>query len=310
MEFLWKVKLLKSKSIIFVIIVFIIFLIIKLSLFNYFGFVSISDAKSIIRDIEKNYLYDDVFKNSEYMDMKNSLFKGPFTTKSKINELVNCIKNLSDDKYTELKYIDILRGKLNYSLNKKMSFESKKLDDKTIYIKLLSFEEKAAEKFAKVLDNVKNVDYLILDFRSNNTGYYSEALQIADDLMPENMEIVQIEHSNSKHIYYSSPIYFDFKKIFILLDDDSAFCSEIIALTLKENLGDKVELIGKSTMNMDIGSIYMSYYNKISINIPSLKWNIKGKGPKELKKYIEVYYNKNLDKLKDYIYVIENLKGK
>lgn len=298
----------KQKSMIFIIIVLIIFLINKLSLFNYFGFISISDTKNIIRDFEKNYLYDSVFKNTQYLEMKKDLLKHTFTKKSKIDELVSHVKKLSKDDYTEFKYIDLLQGKVNYSLNKKMDFESKKLDDNTIYIKILSFEENAAKKFSKAVDNYKNADYLILDFRGNYSGYYSEALQIADDLLPENMEIAQIEHANSKHYYNSNSIYFDFKKIFVLLDEDSAYCSEIIALTLKENLGDKVELIGKNTKGMDIGIIYKSYYNKIGVNIAILRWNVKGKGPMELRKYTKDYNNTNLDKLKDYIYVVEQLK--
>lgn len=298
----------KNRSMVFIIMVLIIFLISKLSLFNYFGFVSISDTKNIIRDFEKNYLYDSVFKNNQYIEMKKDLLRMPFTTKSKIYELVNYTKKLSQDDYTEFKYIDILQGKLNYPINRKIGFQSKKLDDDTIYIKILSFEENAEKKFMKALDNFKNADYLVLDFRGNYLGHYSEALKIADDLLPENVEIVQIEHANSKHYYNSNQFCYDFKKIFVLLDKDSAYCSEILALALKENLKDKVVLIGKHTKNMNIGSIYMTYYNKIGVKIATLKWSVKGKGPMELNKYIKDYDDTNLDKLKDYICVVEQLK--
>ena len=122
------------------------------------------------------------------------------------------------------------------------------------------------------------------------------------------MEVVEIEHSNSRHYYNSNSLYFDFNKIFVLLDENSAYYSEMIALTLKENLGDRVELVGKSTKGGDIGLIYKSYYNKIGINIASLKWRVKGKGSSEIKKYITDYKDIKLDNLKDYINVIQNLK--
>ena len=298
----------KRKSMLFIIIVLIVFLINKLSLLNYFGFISISDTKNIISDFEKNYLCNSVFKNSQYIEMKKDLLRQPFTTKSKINDLVIYIKKLSQDDYTEFKYIDLLQGKLNYPMNRKMGFQSKKLDDNTIYIKILSFEENTEKKFSKAVDNFKNADYLVLDFRGNYSGYYSEALKIADDLLPENMEIAQIEHANSKHYYNSNPLYYDFKKIFVLLDKDSAYCSEIIALALKENLKDKVVVLGKHTKNNNIGSIYMTYYNKIGISITTLRWSVKGKGSIDLNKYTKDYDNTNLDKLKDYICVVEQLK--
>ena len=293
----------KYKSKIFVIFIFIVFLLSKLSLFNYLGFISISDAKSIIRDFEKSYLYDSVFNNSQYMEIKSKLLKNRFTTKSKIHDLIIQVKKLAGDNYTELKYVDFLQGKFNYSLNKKMHFNKKNLGDNTIYVKISSFGQNAALKF-----NKKNTDYLVLDLRGNYTGNYYEAIQIADDLLPEGLAIVQIEYSNSKHFYNSDSIYYDFNKIYVLVDKNSGYCSEIVALALKENLKDKVVLIGNGTMGIEIGSIYKSYNNKIGISIASLRWNINGKGIKELNKYIIDNKHIKLENIKDNICLIEIIK--
>ncbi|NLN48797.1 MAG: hypothetical protein GX154_06905 [Clostridiales bacterium] len=270
----------------FIIFIFVIFLIIKLSLFNYLNLVSISEAKYIIRDFEKNYMYQNVFNNSSYAELKNNLLSGSFTTKAKIYDMETAVKVLAGDKYTEIKYVDFLRGKFEHSLNRKMKFNKKNLGKNIIYIKISSFGENAASKFTKAIENRKNRDFLILDLRGNKSGNYIEAIEIANDLLPPGLEIVQIEGPSSKHCFNSNSIYYDFKKIYILLDGDCGYCSEIVALSLKDNLKNTVYLIGGETSEIEIGSVYRIYKSRIAINIASLKWNTNGKVARELGKHI------------------------
>ena len=276
----------KQKSKVFVVLIFIIFLIIKLSLFNYLNFVSNTEAKFIIRDFEKNYLFHNVFGSSDYIELKENLLANSFTTKSKIYEMLTNVKELAGDNFTEIRYVDFLQGKFNHSSNKRMSFIRKNLSENILYIKISSFGQNAAERFTKAMEDKKNKDFLVLDLRGNNTGNYNEAVYIANDLLPEGMEIVEIECSNSKHIFYSNPIYYEFKSIYILVDNGSGFCSEIVALSLKDNLGHKVTIIGDETQGKEIGYVYKTYNSRIAINVASIRWNTNSKGAKDLNKYI------------------------
>lgn len=276
----------KHNSKLFIVFIFIIFLIIKLSLFNYLNFVSISEAKHIIRDFEKNYLYQSVFKSPVYTGLKSNLLSGGFTTKTKIYEMLTAVKILAGDKYTEIRYVDFFGGKFRHSLNKKMVFSKKSLGENIFYIKISSFGENAAAKFTKAIENRKNRDYLILDLRGNNTGNYNEAIDIANDLLPPGLEIAQIECPSSRHYFNSNSLYYEFKKIYILLDGDCGYCSEIVALALKDNLGDNVFLVGDETSEIEVGSVYKTYKCRIAINVASLKWNTNGKIAKELGKHI------------------------
>lgn len=298
----------KKRPMLFIVIVLIIFVIYKFSLLNYFGFVTYLDAKNIIKDFEKNYLYNEAFFDKEYAKMRSKLIEQPFTTKAKINALISYAKQLSKDEITNFSYADLLQGKINYSLYKNMEFQSKKIDKNTCYIKFSSFGENAEKKFSKAIEKMGNLEYLILDLRGNQMGYHKEAIEITDDLLPGNMAIAAIEFSNSKHFYSSNDFFYNFKKIFVLLDEDSACCSELLALALKENLNDKVELIGKKTKYMDVGQVYKVYYNKINFSIAAFRWNVNNQTSEGLKKYLNQYEHTGLSSLEDYMKAVEKLK--
>ena len=298
----------KRRPMLFIFIVLVFFVIYKFSLLNYFGFVTYSDAKNIIKDFEKNYLYSEVFLNKEYIELKNNILKPPFTSKQKIDTLIKLSEKLSGDNYTNFSYADLMQGKLNYSLYKKFEMQSKKIDENTGYLKLSGFGENAEKKFFKALEKMEGMEYLILDLRGNHLGYYTEAIEIADDLLPGDLEIASVEFSNSKHYYSSNDFYYGFKKIFLLLDEESACNTEMFALALKENMGDKVELIGKKTKGMDIGQVYKIYYNKINFSISAYKWNVKGKTSESLASYLSKYNNIALSSLDDYIKAAASMK--
>lgn len=298
----------KKRPMIFVFAVLIVFVVYRFSLFSYFGIVAASDAKTIIRDFEKNYLYSYALSNSEYINLKKNILNKIFTTKAEINKLIDHSKQFAGDEVTVFSYADLIQGKLRYNLYKKMEFKKKKIDDKTYYIKLTSFGENAESKFFKTLDKAKGIDYLILDLRGNHMGNYTEVISMADDLLPGDMIIASIEFSYSKHEYRSDDFYFDFKKIFIFLDEDSGYGSEMLALTLKENLKDKVEIIGKETRGANIGHVFKAYYNKINFNIASFKWDVKGKSSEALVKYLAKYKNEKLDNIDDYLAIVEKMK--
>jgi len=298
----------KRRPMLFIFTVLVFFVIYKFSLLNYFGFVSYSDAKNIIRDFEKNYLYNEVFFNKEYIELKNNILKPPFTSKQKIDTLIKLSRQLSGDNYTNFSYADLMRGKIKYSLYKKNEIQSKKIDEKTGYVKLSSFGENAEKKFFKAVEKMEGIEYLILDLRDNHLGYYTEAIEIADDLLSGGLEIAAIESSNSRHYYSSDDFSYGFKKIFLLLDEGSACNTEMFALALKENMGDKVELIGKKTKGMDIGQVYKTYYNKINFSISAYRWNVKGKASESLASYLSKYNNIALSSLEDYIKAAASMK--
>lgn len=302
------VALKRKQSMLFVFTVLVFFVVYRFSLFSYFGFVTVSDAKKIIRDFERSYLYSHVLSNREYIDLKNRITNKHITSKEEISNLISHSKKLSGDNMTNFSYANLAQGKLKYSLYKKMEFEKRKIDDNTYYIRLTNFGDNAEDKFYKALEKTGNMEYLILDLRGNHICNLNEVIKIADDLLPGNRIIAAIEYSNSKHQYTSDDFFYEFKKIFVFLDQESGCGSEMLALTLKENLKDNVEIIAKDTMGMDIGQVYKTYYNKINFSIASFKWDVNGQSSKDLAKYLVKYKNTKLNNLDDYMAVVKTMK--
>lgn len=289
-------------------LILIVFIIYRFSLYNYFSFVVQKDAKVIVSDFERNYLYSQSINTEAYKNIKKEILSSRYTTKEKLDELFQVAKNNGDDNYTTFKYADIFKGRFGYSTYKKMKFESNTVNGDTIYIRMDSFGDSAGEKLYKALDKLKKKEYLVIDIRDNARGDYNEAVEIADLLMPEESDICFIETMKAKHYYNSDAFLFNFKKIFVLVNENTASSAEMLALSLKETLGDKVELIGKATAQRPIGQFYKEYYNKIEFDIVTLKWSVKGKSAEALSVYLRKYSNMNFEKLDDYMAQVNALK--
>lgn len=301
-------KIRKRKTEILLGLILIVFIIYKFSLYNYFSFVVQKDARNIISDFERNYLYAQSINTETYKNKKGEILSGGYTTKEKLDELFQIAKKNANDNDTTFKYADIFKGNFDYSTYKKMRFESKVVNGDTAYIKMDSLGSNAGEKVYKALDKIGNKEFLVIDIRDNGRGDYSEAVEIADLLLPEESEICFVETMKSRHYYGSDAFQFEFKKIFILLNENTASGAEMLALSLKENLGAKVELIGKTTAKEPVGKFYKEYYNKIELDIAALKWTVKGKSIETFDDYLGKYSNTSFENLDDYMTQINKLK--
>ena len=284
----------------------IAFITVAFSLWNYFGFVAFTDAKVVIRDFERNYLYSEVIKSPEYIQKRNAILAKTITSKKEISSLIDFVKIKANDQRTTFKYINIFEGKFKYSKNIKLDFQRKSESGNVGYIKFNTFSADANKKFLKAIDKFKEKKYLVLDLRDNYTGDYNYVSGITDNLLGENAEMFYIESPYSRHYFTSDPYVVNFTKIFVLLNENSGYGSEMLALALKENMGDRVELIGHNVMNDNLGQYFVSYYNKIEMNITSVKWSVKGKTAADLNNYLAKYSKIKLDKLDDYMSLVND----
>lgn len=287
-------------------LILIVFLAYKFSVARYMGFVTGTDARQFIEDFERHYLYTKSLQAADYLKVKTEILAGAYTTKEKLGELVDAAKTDAGDTTSVFSYADIMKGKISYSIFEQFKFESRTIDGNKAYIKLNTFGEKSSERFIKAVKKMKNMDYLILDLRDNDKGDYSQAIDIADYLLPENAEICSLEFAHSKHSYNSDGYCMSFKKIFVLLNEKSGYCSEMVALALKNGLGDNVEFIGNTTEHKNIGEFYNSYYNKMDLSAATLKWYVNGKNSDALDSYLSKYSGAELENLDDYLKIIDS----
>ena len=100
----------------------------------------------------------------------------------------------------------------------------------------------ALEPFIK--DSVKS---LIIDLRGNGGGLLSEAVAIADELIPGNKLLVYTEGAHAKRVDYTSKRegLFEEGNLTVWMDESSASASEVLAGALQD--WDRATIIGRRT---------------------------------------------------------------
>lgn len=135
---------------------------------------------------------------------------------------------------------------LTYNLKKEvvtikstMSKVIEKDDRKIGYIYISIFSNTTASQFKKELQELMNndIDSLIIDVRENSGGHLTTAVSILSELVSKEHVIYQIEKDGKKSKFYSLGKK-DFElPIVIIQNNNSASASELLAISLKENLG-------------------------------------------------------------------------
>lgn len=122
-----------------------------------------------------------------------------------------------------------------------------KIDNKTGYIKINRFAETTYTEFKEGLEALlkQGVSELILDLRENGGGYMEPAIQIADDFLKGNEVIVKTvnKKGNVKITKASNKGLFTNKKLYVLINENSASASEIIAGAIQDN--DRGIIVGR-----------------------------------------------------------------
>jgi len=117
------------------------------------------------------------------------------------------------------------------------------------YIKINRFSQTTYLEFEESLSNLteQQMKHLILDLRGNPGGYLLPAKQIADDFLSSGKPIVIVEGNSGKRerTIASSNGLFEVGGLYVLVDEDSASASEVIAGAIQDN--DRGLIIGRRT---------------------------------------------------------------
>ena len=115
------------------------------------------------------------------------------------------------------------------------------------YIKINRFAEKTDKEFKEGLQKLiqQKANSLIIDLRENGGGYLETAVEIADDLLKNNELIVftKTKKGNTDKTFATSNGLFEKGKVFILIDENTASASEILAGAIQDN--DRGTIIGR-----------------------------------------------------------------
>lgn len=126
--------------------------------------------------------------------------------------------------------------------------EHEVLENNIGYIKITSFDEDSAKEFKNLYNqlNKSSIKGFVLDLRNNGGGIVEEALEIADYMLEkEDVILITKDKSGNEKIEKSSKKPIINVPIVVLVNENTASASEIIAGALKEN--GKATIVGEKT---------------------------------------------------------------
>lgn len=174
-------------------------------------------------------------------------------------QLTQASNALKQEEGTKVK-VEVLRGqeKIVFNVERKSikvnHVESKKIENNIGYIKISTFDEGTYDEFKKAWETLKieNITSLVIDLRDNGGGIVDEALDIADMMVEKDKTLlIKSGKQNSNEITKAKQEQIINVPIVILINENTASSSEILAAAVKENRED-VTLIGKTTFGKGV----------------------------------------------------------
>lgn len=154
-----------------------------------------------------------------------------------------------------------------------VSSEMLKNNNKNIgYLSVSIFGQKTYSQFKDALLKLEsqNMDSLIIDLRGNTGGYLYTVTNMLEEFVGKDNIMYQIQSSNGVKKYKSSKETSRKYKIVILVDENSASASEIMAASMKENYGSI--LVGKTTYGKGTVQTTKNLSNGSMIKYTIEKW--------------------------------------
>ena len=119
------------------------------------------------------------------------------------------------------------------------------MDGNIGYIRISSFIETTGDDFKEALKDIegKSAKGLILDLRDNGGGLVNSCVEVADEFLDEGV-VAYVEDRNKNRTDYEAKDGKTDLKTVVLVNENSASASEILAAALKDNGFD---LVGQTT---------------------------------------------------------------
>ncbi len=135
------------------------------------------------------------------------------------------------------------------------------LNENEGYIKINRFAESTFDEFKTALSSLRrqNMETLIIDLRDNGGGYMERAIQIADELLSDKTLIVftKSKKGDIDKTFATKRGAFETGKIYILMNENSASASEILAGAVQDN--DRGLIVGRRSFGKGLVQREMTF---------------------------------------------------
>lgn len=146
-----------------------------------------------------------------------------------------------------------------------------KLADDIGYIRLSSFISKnAGKEFENVLMQYKNKKGYIIDLRSNPGGLLTNAIYIANLLLPRGIIVSTVDRDGYKETERSCGMSMTNKPLVVLINKGSASASEILSGALKDN--KRAVIVGEKSFGKGLVQEINRLPNNSGVNITIQKY--------------------------------------
>lgn len=164
-----------------------------------------------------------------------------------------------------IKKMDILLTKQNKDSvevisMEKLSGKGQKYDDRTIgYVRIRDFSENVGEEFRQAVVKLQSsgVKKLIIDLRGNTGGYVDAAIDMSKQIVPEGVIITTKDKAGNETVYKSDLKVRPFEKYAVLVDNNTASASEIVASAMQDS--GVAKIVGEQTFGKGIMQSVTAY---------------------------------------------------
>lgn len=228
-------------------------------------------------------------------------------------DLTNIVTKIKGEEGTEVT-VTMLRGEeeLDFTMTRRVievpTVEHEMLADNVGYIMISEFDGVTDEQFHEALTDLqsKGMECLIIDLRNNGGGSVESVSNIADELLPKG-PIVFTEYKDGERIERSSDASCVNLPMAVLMNDNSASASEILAGALQDY--DAAEIVGIQSYGKGIVQSVIDLQDGTALKLTTAKYytpngnNIHGIGitpdveidlPEELKTLVEIPYEEDV----------------
>ncbi len=143
------------------------------------------------------------------------------------------------------------------------------LDNKTGYIKINRFAETTYDEFKVGLKRLKQkgIQSLVIDLRDNGGGYMEEAVAIADEFLKDKQLIVFTKNKNgsTEKTYATKSGSFETGKVTVLINENSASASEILAGAIQDN--DRGTIVGRRSFGKGLVQREMDFNDGSAVRL-------------------------------------------
>ena len=136
--------------------------------------------------------------------------------------------------------------------------EYRMLEDGIGYIQLVQFDDVSLDQMTAAIEDLKSqgMEKLILDLRDNPGGLLTSVVDIADLFLPEANIFYMEDKSGSRTDYNATDDQLFDGELVVLVNENSASASEVLAGTLKDN--GRAQLVGVTTFGKGIVQTFYS----------------------------------------------------